>query len=164
MIHKARTWWVTASRKKPGGGWHWETFFRRARTKKKVSPWGGPGWIGSHVSFARIEEMRRGDFVIAYQAGEGIVGIIKVASRGYSPRGSDHVSMFNLYVSDAVPFREPIPLSVIKSLPTSRETYEFVRSGRGTVFRVGLGGLERIACLGAAFNPELTTRLIRLAR
>ena len=164
MSQKAHAWWVTASLKKSGGGWHWDQFFRRAGGRRKVSRWGGPGWIDSHVSFARIKEMRRGDYVIAYQAGEGVAGIVKLASRGYNARGSEYFDMFDLHVSGALRFPDPIPLSVIKSLPASREIFEFVRSGRGTVFVVEPGGLERVACLGAAFNPELTTRLFRLAR
>jgi predicted RNA-binding protein with PUA-like domain len=163
MARRAKAWWVSASTKKQGGGWHWDRFLKRPTSRRQALHWGGPGWIDSTVSFSRIREMRRGDYVIAYQAGEGVVGIAQLKSSGYKSRGSDHFDMFDLRSSPAIRFSEPVSLQAIKCLPVARDTFEFVRAKQGTVFSVEPGGFERILSLGVAFNPEMSTRLLKLA-
>jgi predicted RNA-binding protein with PUA-like domain len=162
MARRARAWWVTASISKKGGGWHWNDFLTKPKSRRQAPNWGGPDWINSPVSFRRIQDMRRGDHVIAYQAGEGVLGIAQLQSRGYRSRGSDQFDTFDLRSESVFQFRQPIPLNVIRALPNATDTFEFVRALRGTVFTVEPGGFERVVCLGAAFNPELGSRLLRL--
>jgi hypothetical protein len=164
MARRVKAWWVTASARKAGGGWHWDKFFKKPASRRQTTSWGGPGWIDSSVSHARIKEMRRGDYVIAYQAGEGIVGIAQLKSGGRKSRGSKYIDTFDLRSSPAIRFGRAVPLEVIKELPTGNDTFEFLRYPRGTVFSVESGGFERVLHLGAAFNPEIGARLTRLVR
>src|SRR5205085_436977 len=122
----------------------------------------GPDWIRSSQSFARIQRMRRGDFVIAYQGGKGIVGIARLISRGYKARGSENFDTFDLDAKVPIRFQNPIPLAGIKQLPNASDTFEFVRSIRGTVHRVESGGFEQVLALAIAFNPALASQLLRL--
>lgn len=107
--------------------------------------------------------MRRGDYVIAYQVGEGVVGIAQLKSPGYKSRGSDHFDMFDLRSSPVVQLKEPIPLQAIKCLPSAEDIFEFLRAKQETVFRVEATGFERILSLAAAFNPAMSARLLMLA-
>jgi hypothetical protein len=106
--------------------------------------------------------MRAGDYIVAYQAGVGVLGFAQLKSRGYKARGSENFDMFDLRSSPAIWLETPIPLGVVKRLPRALDTFEFVRSGRGTVFAIEPGGFERMLGLALAFNPEISTRLIRL--
>lgn len=162
MAGKNRVWWVTASLNDDDTGWHWRKFFLSRNRAREGHAWGGPGWITSSTSIARIAEMRQGDYVVAYQAQEGVVGLARLASRGYNYRGSEKTDAFDLRETPAIWLETPIPLAAIKLLPRSRDLFEFVRSGRGTVFRVEPGGLERVLALARAYNPEIDSRLGRM--
>lgn len=157
----ARAWWVVASEGPNQRGWHWRRFLGPPPSRREGMGWGGPGWIESSMSFVRIEAMRKGDRVIAYQAQEGVVGIARLAGSGRRASGSDNWDCFDLAAANAIRFKVPVPLAIVKALPGAADTFEFVRSLRGTVFNVEPGGYERVVALAIAFNPELTSRLAR---
>jgi hypothetical protein len=148
--------------RKPGGGWHWNEFFEHVDGRNAIS-WGGPGWIESTLSFKRIEEMRKGDHVVAYQAGEGVLGFGQLASDGYTSRDSDHYNMFNLRTSHVIALSHAVPFDSIKLLPHARDTFEFMRVKQGTVFGIALGGFEQLVAMAVAFNTHLSPRLLKVA-
>ena len=160
MARRPRSWWVSASMTPAGVGWHWKSYFRNPT--RDCLRWGGPKWIQSDVSRARIEQMRAGDFVICYQARDGITGIAQLKSNGYKARGSGHYDMFDLRRSPSIWLENPVPLKVVRAIPRAADIFEFVRGTRGTVFSVEPGGFERILGLGIAFNPELSSQLVRV--
>lgn len=162
MIRGPKAWWVCASTKKHGGGWHWDNFLKRPNSRRQALKWGGREWINSPASFNRIQNMKRGDYIVAYQAGEGILGIARLQSDGYRSRRFGKFDMFDLKPGFVFRFEEAVPLSVVRSLPNACDTFEFVRSLRGTVFEIEPGGFERIVFLGAGFNPQLASRILKL--
>ena len=152
-------WWVSA-----GKDWSWTTFFKNKGKAKQAMNWGGPDWIRSPISFARIRDMHAGDIVIAYQSGVGVVGFARLKSDGYKAMGSRHFDSFDLRQKQAISLENQVPLHAIKSLPGARKLFEFVRTSRGTVFSVSDGGLSRILDLAMAFNPENRSHLLKLRK
>jgi hypothetical protein len=106
--------------------------------------------------------MKRGDAVVAYQAGVGVVGFTGLAKAGHRARGSDAYDVFDLRPAGSIGLNTPVPLASISALPEARSTFEFVRAKQGTVFRVEPGGFEQVVALALAFNPELRSRLLKL--
>lgn len=92
--------------------------------------------LQSPVSHSRIRGMQINDFIIAYQAGIGIVALARVNSGGYRSRGSDAFDSFDLALA-GLQLANPIPLKAVQLLPNAKETFEFVRATQGTVFEVG---------------------------
>ena len=151
--------WVVAKVHPSGNGWHWDSFFDEPHDGYA---WGGPDWIRSPQSFNRIRQMRRDDLVIAYQGGEGVVAFTRLKSEGKRASGSRNFDCFDLNPRAALRHRHPVPLAAIKLLPDASATFEFVRSGRGTVHRVESGGFEQVLGLAMAFNSSQATELWRL--
>ncbi len=76
--------------------------------------------------------MKRGDIVVAYQAGEGILGLCALASDGYEEvPGSGDVNTFDLAPEPALRLDNPVPLSQLKSDP---QTTPLFRQLQGSVF------------------------------
>jgi hypothetical protein len=145
-----RAWWVVASA--AAGGWHWRDFFRDPAEEGRN--WGGREWIRSPVSWARIREMHRGDIVVAYQAGEGVIGLARLASDGYPEVPGGPCDTFDLAPAPLLLLREPIPLTLIRQIPRARSYFEFLRLHHGTVFRITAEGLAALLRLIRALNPE----------
>jgi hypothetical protein len=138
-------WWITASDKNPENPpWRWEWFFQNPSQHREERGWGGPDWINSYISFARIREMRKGDAVIAYQAGEGIVGLAYLDSDGYQFIEGGEYDTFDLKPSPTVWLNMVVPYSVIRGLPEAHDNIEFVRIHQGTVFEVTSKGFDAI--------------------
>lgn len=156
-VHRPRTWWVVASA--AASDWHWRDFFRNPADPEQGVNWGGREWIRSPASWARIREMRQGDIVVAYQAGEGVVGFARLASDGYAEEAGGPYNTFDLAPAPAVGLHEPIPLFWIRQIPRAREHFEFLRFHHGTVFRVSPEGLEALLRLARALNPEQAEEL-----
>jgi EVE domain len=148
-------WWVTASERSEGG-WHWGYFFSRPT---QGHDWGGPEWIRSHISFARIRRMRRGDVIIAYQAGEGIVGMATLAEDGDQSSPGSPYDTFHLKAAPIIRLNVPVPFDALKLLPHAPSNFEFVRARRGTVFSVQQKGFSRLLGLLLAFNPTQGAKL-----
>lgn len=147
-------WWVTASERDPNHAWHWDSFFEDYNNPKNYFDWGGPNWIRSTVSFARIKDMRKGDIVVAYQAQEGVVGLIYLASNGYpSPRGGSHNS-FNLKPTPNIRLNQPVPFEVIRDSKNALADFEFIRVKRGSVFEIAPRGFETLLQLMMGFNTK----------
>ncbi len=147
-------WWIVANDHDPEHGWHWDRFFSRPDDPRHSFNWGGPHWMRSTTSIARVREMRKGDIVAAYQASEGIVGLALLASDGRVSEESGKFDTFDLAPAPTVRLRTPIPLEVIKDQPTSKQDFEFLRIvQQGSVFRVSPWGSERLLSLGRQFNP-----------
>lgn len=145
-----RAWWVVASAS--AGDWHWRDFFRNPVEEGRN--WGGREWIRSPVSWARIREMRKGDIVVAYQAGEGILGLARLASDGYPESPGGPYDTFDLAPSPIVRLEEPIPLFLVRQLPEARRHFEFLRIHHGTVFRITPEGFQALLHLIRALNPQ----------
>lgn len=143
-------WWVTGSERGPKRPWHWDNFLSHPKTVD----WGGPDWINSPMSFKRIQRMRKGDLVIAYQAGEGILGLTSLASNGYKDPKSIHYDTFDLERTPTVWLRHAVPLHVVQALPRSSQNFEFVRVLQGTVFRVREEGFRQVLFCSLAFNED----------
>lgn len=152
-------WWVVASENNPNKQWHWKDFFRVPNKVGETYKWGGPDWISSTVSFARIKEMREGDVVIAYQAAEGVVGLVFLASDGYKYVQSGNYDTFDLEATPKVWLDTKIPLSEIQKLPDAKKNIEFVRFHQGTVFRVTENGYNSITKVILKFNPNLRKQI-----
>src|SRR5271157_1024772 len=105
----AKYWWVTASLNNPTHGWTWSWYFRDPTNRKQNLNWGGPEWINSHISFGRIHRMAKGDIVIAYQASEGIVGLARLASRGYKSDKAMNYDTFDLSPKPTIWLKNPVP-------------------------------------------------------
>ncbi|WP_448593453.1 hypothetical protein [Thermoflexus hugenholtzii] len=145
-----RAWWVVASA--AASDWHWRDFFRDPAEEGRN--WGGREWIRSPLSWARIREMRRGDIVVAYQAGEGVIGLARLASDGYPEVPGGPYDTFDLAPAPLLLLHEPIPLALIRQIPGARSHFEFLRLHHGTVFRITPEGLEALLRLIRALNPE----------
>jgi hypothetical protein len=147
-------WWVVASDRDPDHGWHWERFFTQPFEDGERYEWGGADWIRSSFSQLRIEEMRKGDLVVAYQAGEGVLGFIYLATNGFSSELDGKYDSFDLEPSPFVCFKKPIPYSVIRDLPNSHKHFEFVNFHQNTVFRITPKGFELLLYVVLEENPR----------
>lgn len=149
-----RHWWVTASDRDPNHAWHWDSFFEDYNDPKNYFDWGGPNWIRSTVSFARIKDMRKGDVVVAYQAQEGVVGLVYLGSNGYpSPSGGSYNS-FDLKPLPNIRLNRPVPFEVIRDSENASVDFEFIRVKRGSVFEITPRGFDTLMQLIVGFNPE----------
>jgi hypothetical protein len=137
-------WWVVASDRDPDHDWHWQRFFTNPIEDGEWYEWGGADWIRSPSSHRRIEEMRKDDLVVAYQAGQGILGFVYLATSGLPNELDGKFDSFGLKPSPFVFFENPIPYSVIRDLPNSGEHFEFVRFHQNTVFRISPKGFEML--------------------
>ena len=152
---KPNSWWIVASKKDPLHGWHWDTYFNDPHDPDNRVDWGGPDWIRSAVSFARIQDMRKGDVVVAYQAGEGVLGLATLGSDGYEHPESGKYDSFDLAEHPTIRLRMPVPYEVIRDAPEARENIEFVRIAKqGTVYGLTAQGFIDIVELMKQFNPS----------
>jgi hypothetical protein len=69
-------------------------------------------------------------------------------------RDSQRFDLFYLKQSGFVRLKVPVPMSAVRSLPEALKTFEFARSGRGTVFAIDGFGLQQLQSLAGAFNPK----------
>ena len=153
-------WWIVANDHDPGHGWHWDRFFSRLEDPSPTFHWGGPDWLRSTTSIARVREMRRGDLVAAYQASEGILGLARLASDGSISPETGKCDAFDLACVPAVRLRTPIPLDVLRGQLNAREDFEFLRIVKqGSVFRVSPAGRDRLLSLSRQFNPAQHSRI-----
>jgi hypothetical protein len=156
-------WWIVANDRDPEHGWHWKMYFSRPNDSRETFNWGGPNWIKSSTSIARVKEMRRGDLVAAYQASEGIVGFARLGSDGYMSDESGKFDTFDLASAPVVRLHIPIPLEVVKDQPSAKDDFEFVRIVKqGSVFRVSASGRDRLLSLSRQFNPSQASQLDEL--
>ena len=143
-------WWVNASEdERQDSGWHWSQFFDEAGPARFER--GGPEWIRSSASHVRIREMCAGDFVIAYQAGEGVVGFTRLAKRRLRRWKRTNYSVRPRW-AERLPLENPVPFSVLRQVPRSAAEIEAIKQPAGTVFRVSPLGL-RSSGSARAFNP-----------
>jgi len=156
-------WWIVANENEQDleHSWHWQQFFENPRDPQQNTDWGGPEWINSTVSFARIKEMRKGGVVVAYQAGEGIVGLAYLASNGYQHVKGGSYDTFNLKPTPTIWLTVPIPFSIIRQLPEARENIEFIRSKRGTVTRISKKGFDEIVKAILTFNASQSSKVTK---
>ncbi len=148
-------WWIVANNSDLDHGWHWDRFFSRPHDPRENFNWGGPNWIRSTTSMARVREMRRGDYVAAYQASEGVIGLARLASDGYKSAETDKFDTFDLAPEPTVRLRSAVPLEVIADQPGAKADFEFVRIVKqGSVFRVSPPGRDRLFSLCRQFNPS----------
>ena len=159
-------WWVTASKYDPDPKrrWHWQCFFKDPGDRRQRVDWGRPGWINSRISYARIAEMRKGDIVVAYQAGEGIRGLAYLARGGYQSPETGEYDTFNLKSSPTVWFDEPIPYRIIREIPNAKEDFEFVKIKQGTVFRISNNGFNKLSEIILALNPTQKKAIARFLK
>jgi hypothetical protein len=140
-------WWIVASQRDSDHGWHWDYFFENPYEDGDEYDWGGADWIRSSSSHARITEMQKGDIVVAYQAQEGILGLIYLANSGYSSLSNEIYDSFKLKPKPAIYLDNPIPYSSIRDLLQSDKHFEFVNFHQGTVFRISRDGFEMLLSL-----------------
>lgn len=148
-----RGWLVAANR------WPWTDFFERPR----LMQWGGPKWIKSTTSMSRIREMRQHDLIVCYQAGQGVVGLARLASDGYSSDGSKNTDSFDVAASPAVLLQAAVPLRLVKGLPDAAKEIEFVRFHQGTVFEVTPRGIVLMIDLLRTENSQQKAEIESLA-
>jgi len=103
--------------------------------------------------------MRRGDVIIAYQAGEGIVGMATLAEDGDQSSPGSPYDTFHLKAAPIIRLNVPVPFDALKLLPHAPSNFEFVRARRGTVFSVQRKGFSRLLGLLLAFNPTQGAKL-----
>jgi len=157
-------WLVVASERIRGKpeGWHWDDFFlRRHEWSPADFSWGGYEWIRSPLSLKCIREMRRGDIVVAYQAGEGVIGLCALSSNGYEDvPGSGDVNTFDLAPEPAIRLDNPVPLPQLKNDP---QTSPLFRQLQGSVFKATefWDSLKRHM---VSLNPHLTDAIKRFER
>lgn len=146
-------WWVNASNHSTQP-WHWRKFFLKPKPKQGYE-YGGTNWIKSSTSHNRINNMRKGDIVIAFQTGEGIVGLALLASNGYQSERGGNYDNFKLSSSPTVWLNHLIPYSQIKKLPNASNHIEFAGGVKqGTVFTVDQIGFDKIIELVLKANPD----------
>ena len=150
-------WWVTAS-ERGDRPWHWEEFFENPRPPRNFR-WGHN--IQSRSSFKCIEAMAKGDVVVAYQAGEGVLGLATLASEGWQESEGGPYNRFDL---DWRPDRFLrlqflVPLKAIKELPDAKDHFGFVPNPRGTVFEVTSEGFGELLRLALEANPGQSREL-----
>ena len=155
-----RSWRVTVSDLSPDPNRkvRWEYFFDDPR---RDNHWGGPDWIKASLSIVHIKEMRKGDIAVAYQAGEGLVGLAYLETNGYQDSKSREYDSFDLKPSPIVPFNTLVPLGAIRRLPNAKEDIEFVKILRGTVFSITPRGFRKILDLILKYNPEQSNEISR---
>jgi len=151
-------WWVVASEhmdpyKK---SWHWDWFFSNPSNGKD---WGGPDWVTSTHSYKHIEQMRKGDIVVAYQAYEKeIVGLVYLESRG--KKGSTgQYDTFDLLKSPIVyfPSHRRTPYKAVCSLSQAKKEIEFCSDHvirQGTVFEITQNGFDIILSVIIRLNAS----------
>jgi len=103
--------------------------------------------------------MRKGDIVVAYQAGEGIIGLARLASDGYPEVEGGPCDTFDLAPAPIVWLHEPVPLFLVRHIPRARLHFEFLRIHHGTVFRITPEGFEALLRLIRFLNPEQAEEL-----
>jgi hypothetical protein len=146
-------WWVNATDQSEQP-WHWRNFFEKPRPKQGYE-YGGTNWIKSPTSLGRIKNMRKGDIVIAYQAGEGIIGLAFLASNGYQTKRGGNYDNFRISSAPTVWLDHPISYSQIKKLPNAGDNIEFAGGVKqGTVFAVNQTGFGQIIELMLETNPR----------
>jgi hypothetical protein len=130
--------WIVKANEKPRQtkkrGFHWRKFFG----SQEEWSWGGREWINSPISMKYLrDEVRKGDTVLAWQVGEGIVGLCKTASGGYEEKkGSGKYDMVNLAASQCLEWTStPILIGEMKQSPVLG-LMEALRTPQGTVFMV----------------------------
>ena len=127
----ARVWILKASEKR---GWHWRRFFGSGEGDQ----WGGKEWIKSLASVRHLREgVRKGNTILAWQVGDGIVGLCKTARGGYEEnKGSGKYDMVDLAASPCLEWTStPISIGEMKQSPVLGRM-EALRMPRGTVFAV----------------------------
>lgn len=157
MKRAPAAWWVVASDTgRNSAPWNWDDYFLNRASRRPFS-WGGRSWIRSPVSHTRIETMRRGDVIVAYQARKGICGFTRV--HGTAPARN----AFELAPpKSAVLLDQPVALAAVKVLPNAKSSFEFVRAFKGTVHDVSGVGYLQLLGLALAFNPDQSQKLLRL--
>ncbi len=159
-----RVWLVVASERIKGkpDGWHWDDFFHRRHEWAPADfSWGGYEWIRSPLSLKCIREMKRGDIVIAYQAGEGILGLCALSSDGYEEvPGSGDINTFDLAPEPALRLDQPVPLALLKADP---QTAPLFRQLQGSIF-AATEFWEGVKKHILALNPNLSEALKRFER
>lgn len=146
-------WWITISDHDPAHGGHWDHVFATLDDPEARSDWGGPDWIRSPVSHARIRAMRKGDLLLAYQAGLGLCGMLTLASDGYQQVPGGKFDTFDLAATPVLRLAHPTPYAVLRDLPFAAQNFEFVRIKQGTVLGVTPAGLRDAVRLMLAYNP-----------
>ncbi len=144
-----KSWWVTGSEGSEGG-YHWNSYLTSSGGEYE---WGGAKWIKSPHSFTCIEEMRKGDVIVAYQASEGILGLGLLSGDGYQEKTEGPYNIFPLS-SSKLRLKEQIPLDAIRALPHARSSFEFLAVLRGSVFKIEKKGFDRLIGLLLAYNPS----------
>jgi hypothetical protein len=147
-------WWVTASEQNKKRAWHWTYYFEAPDDPANRIDFGGPQWIKSKISFARIEKMCAGDVTVAYQASEGVLGLAYLASEGYPQVEGGNFDTFDLRAKPCVLLGESIPLEIVRQLPNAKKNFEFLRVLRGTVFHVSKQGFDELIKVMLSFNPK----------
>jgi len=156
-----RVWLVVASDRDPSHGWHWRGLFLGPSLAGGYMRWGGSDWIRSPLSRRRISEMAQGDLVLAYQAGEGIVGLARLASDGYSSSVAGEFDSFNIALSPKIRLDCPLPFRVMSDIPLARRC-EFVRVKRGTVFQVTFSEFRALVEVIFLLNVNRIDEILRL--
>jgi hypothetical protein len=155
-----KVWWVTANENRQPG-WHWNSFFESDASEFQ---WGGPKWIRSPASKQRISEMRKGDRIVCYQAGKGVLGFAVVNRNGYAAAGDSVPDQFDLSSRGRVRLEILIPYEMIKLLPGAEQNFEFVRSPPGTVKSIEGEGYAQIAGLAIAMSPGQVQAILKCFR
>jgi hypothetical protein len=131
-----RAWIFQASDK---AGMNFRTLFAAPPQRGEIRPMGGDDWIGSLPSRKRIrEEFQPGDLVFLYQAQpeEAVVGLARIASRGYAPRVEDMPEAEGTFFDlDWWMLTAPLPRTDFESDPVLSDM-EKKRIHVGTIFRV----------------------------
>ena len=148
-----RYWWVVASENETD--WHWQEFFDHPNDNCK--DWGGSRGIKAHLSCKYIKnDMRRGDVIVAYQAGsgkdKGVLGLVYLQSDGrYDEKKRS--GTFDLMVKPRVHLDEPVPLKVIRNkLRCARDHIDFIKCAWGTVFAITPEGFKGVLKLMREYN------------
>jgi hypothetical protein len=151
-----QNWWVIAQAKR---GVFWKDFLDN-HDPKRDNTWGGPTWIKAARPIKLIEHMHKGDIVVAYQAGEGVVGLAYLETDGYQGRTKRYDS-FDLKRTPTVWLDELVPLGEIRRLPNAKRDIEFLRILRGGVFGITPRGFKKILDLILKYNPKQITEINR---
>lgn len=163
-MHNGNVWLVVASERIKGKeeGWHWDDFFlRRKEWAPSEFSWGGYDWIRSPLSLKCIREMKLGEIIVSYQAGEGIIGLCALASGGYEEvPGSGDINTFDLAPEPALRLDNPVELLRLKA---DQKVSPLFRQLQGSVFKATefWQGLKSHIL---AVNPHLADALQRFER
>ena len=157
-----RSWWVTANDANPRHGWHWSRYFRNPKDPAERANWGGPNWIKSALAFENIHHMRKGDAVVAYQAGQGFVGLARLFSDGYVTPESGEYDTFDLHWAHTVWLENPVPFQVVHQLPSAEQEIQALKAVHfGTVLSITPKGFGQMCNLMRAFNPARERQIDR---